>query len=62
MEWRFDEEGERVRVSKRTGLTIPIPSSADETADYKTKKNYVENKKKDTVGCRCLSGAVKEAL
>jgi large subunit ribosomal protein L24 len=46
----YDEEGERVRISKRSGHIIPIPSSAAETADYKTKRNYVENKKKDTVG------------
>ena len=49
MEWRYDEEGERVRFSKRTGFTLPIPSSAEETADYKSKQSYVENKKKDTV-------------
>ena len=48
VEWRYSEEGERVRVSKRSLLEIPIPSAAFETEDYKTKKGYKENKDKDT--------------
>lgn len=49
MEWRFTEEGEKVRVSVRTGRIIPIPQANEETYDYKTKGTYVE-KPKDTPG------------
>jgi len=42
VEWRFTEDGERVRVSLRTGRIIPIPHAADETMDYKTKKTYLD--------------------
>ncbi len=38
--YRFTDEGEKVRVSKRTGRTIPISSYAEETCDYTTKSNY----------------------
>lgn len=48
IEWRFTEEGERVRVSVRTGRIIPIPASTEETKDYKTKATYKESDK-DTV-------------
>ncbi|XP_039276995.1 probable 39S ribosomal protein L24, mitochondrial [Nilaparvata lugens] len=41
VEWRYTEEGERVRVSKRTGRIIPIPVQAEETLDYKTRGTYV---------------------
>ncbi|XP_055387671.1 probable 39S ribosomal protein L24, mitochondrial [Condylostylus longicornis] len=44
-EWRYTEEGEKVRVSKRSGRIIPIPSSNEETYDYKTKSAYVERDK-----------------
>lgn len=40
VEWRYTEQGEKVRVSKRTGHIIPIPVSATETIDYKTKAGY----------------------
>ncbi|CAG0882216.1 unnamed protein product [Cyprideis torosa] len=40
VEWRFTEEGERVRVSSRSGRIIPMPVSAEETIDYKTKESY----------------------
>lgn len=49
IEWRHTEEGERVRVSMRTGRIIPIPASHDETYDYKSKSVYVD-KEKDTPG------------
>ena len=39
-EWRYDDEGTRVRVSKRTGRLIPIPEQAYETIDYVTAKGY----------------------
>lgn len=45
MEWRYTEEGERVRVSTRTGRIIPIPIKAEETIDYKTKATYNEQPK-----------------
>lgn len=44
-EWRFTEEGEKVRVSLRSGRVIPMPASAEETMDYKSKKTYRENEK-----------------
>lgn len=48
-EWRYTEEGEKVRVSARTGRIIPIPESNNHTHDYKTKGAYVE-REKDTPG------------
>jgi large subunit ribosomal protein L24 len=48
VEWRFTEEGERVRVSLRTGRIIPLPLAADETHDYKDPSSYLENESKDT--------------
>lgn len=48
IEWRFTEEGEKVRISTRTGRLIPIPKLHDETHDYKTKSTYIE-KDKDTI-------------
>lgn len=48
IEWRYTEEGEKVRVSTRTGRIIPFPASMEETKDYKTKKTYIEQPK-DTV-------------
>lgn len=48
VEWRYTEEGDRVRVSKRTGRIIPIPKAAYETIDYKTPTSYFENVEKDT--------------
>lgn len=49
VEWRFREDGERVRVSTRTGREIPIPSEAQYiTMDYKSPQSYAEHKTKDT--------------
>ncbi|CAB3372472.1 Hypothetical predicted protein [Cloeon dipterum] len=45
IEWRFTEEGEKVRVSVRTGRIIPMPPMAEETIDYKTKGSYREGEK-----------------
>jgi len=47
-EWRYLEDGERVRVSLRTGRIIPMPHAAEETYDYKSRKTYLESDK-DTV-------------
>ena len=48
-QWKFDENGDRVRVSQRTGKVIPIPTQAFETIDYKTQSSYKEDKAKDTM-------------
>lgn len=48
VEWRFDEQGERIRVSIRSGSVIPKPSQSESTYDYKAKESYVEHKTKDT--------------
>lgn len=45
VEWRYTEEGERVRVGTRTGRIIPIPASVEETMDYKSKATYKEQPK-----------------
>ncbi|GJQ76126.1 mRpL24 [Trypoxylus dichotomus] len=45
IEWRFTEDGQKVRVSTRTGRIIPTPASAEETVDYKSKATYVEQPK-----------------
>merc|ERR1712137_609371 len=45
IEWRYTEQGQKVRVSKRTGYIIPIPESADETIDFKIKSGYPEQEK-----------------
>ena len=42
--FRFTEDGERVRVSKRTGQIIPIPIDAEETCDYAKKSAYKRKK------------------
>ncbi|XP_073825261.1 mitochondrial ribosomal protein L24 [Musca autumnalis] len=47
-EWRYTEDGEKVRVSVRTGRIIPIPESNNHTHDYKTKAAYIEREGKDT--------------
>ncbi|XP_017769604.1 PREDICTED: probable 39S ribosomal protein L24, mitochondrial [Nicrophorus vespilloides] len=44
-EWRFTEEGDKVRVSTRTGRIIPLPASIEETIDYKSKATYKEQPK-----------------
>ncbi|XP_071795030.1 large ribosomal subunit protein uL24m-like [Asterias amurensis] len=48
IDFRFTEAGDQVRVSKRTGRIIPIPPTANEHKDYKTKESYIEQPK-DTV-------------
>ncbi|XP_065169036.1 large ribosomal subunit protein uL24m [Atheta coriaria] len=45
IEWRYTEEGEKVRVSLRSGRIIPVPASMEETIDYKSKKSYKEQAK-----------------
>lgn len=48
IEWRYTEQGERVRVSVRTGRIVPVPVTAEATIDYKAKSAYPEQPK-DTV-------------
>jgi len=48
IEWRYTEDGAKVRVSARTGRIIPLPASIEETIDYKSKAVYKEQPK-DTV-------------
>lgn len=48
IEWRYTEEGKKVRVSSRTGRIIPIPVSSEETIDYKSPELYVEQAKDTT--------------
>lgn len=49
IEWRFDEEGNDVRVSVRTERLIPIPEvEAYSTIDYKTPDTYKEQPKDTT--------------
>lgn len=49
VEWRFTEDGYKVRVSLASSRIIPVPKAAEETIDYKSKSAYVENKEKDTL-------------
>lgn len=44
-EWRYDDQGERVRVSTRTERIIPIPAAAYETYDYVEPQAYKEQPK-----------------
>ncbi len=48
VEWRYTEDGQRVRSSTRTGYLLPVPSEAFQTRDYKTKAGYKDNPAKDT--------------
>ncbi|EDW54293.1 probable 39S ribosomal protein L24, mitochondrial [Drosophila sechellia] len=48
-EWRFTEEGEKVRVSLRSGRIISVPETNNQTHDYKTPNAYIE-REKDTPG------------
>lgn len=45
IEWRYTSEGERVRVSVRSGKLIPLPGEAYETKDYKKPELYKEREK-----------------
>lgn len=45
IEWRYTEDGQKIRISLRTGRAIPIPVSNEETIDYKAPKFYHEQAK-----------------
>lgn len=49
VEWRYTEDGRRLRISVNSGTEIPIPSAAYETMDYKAKEDYKADKEKDTI-------------
>ncbi|XP_029165873.1 probable 39S ribosomal protein L24, mitochondrial [Nylanderia fulva] len=48
IEWRYTEDGKKVRISLRTGRVIPIPVTSEETIDYKAPHLYKEQPK-DTI-------------
>lgn len=48
VEWGYTEEGEKVRVSVRTGRILPMSRKSIETHQYKSPATYAENEK-DTV-------------
>ncbi|KAL1459637.1 hypothetical protein WDU94_011601 [Cyamophila willieti] len=62
VEWRYTEEGDKVRVSKRTGRIIPIPKAAYETIDFKTPTSYKENPNKDTKEADVMEVTFKPSL
>lgn len=41
VEWRFTEEGEKVRISTRSGRILPIPDYVVATKDFVHPSNYV---------------------
>lgn len=45
VEWRYTEEGERVRVSKRSGSILPIPEVSKATADFMHPDSYIPGDK-----------------
>ncbi|XP_034239879.1 probable 39S ribosomal protein L24, mitochondrial [Thrips palmi] len=48
VEWGYTETGDKVRVSVRTGRIIPLSKKTEETHQYKSPANYVENEKDTT--------------
>lgn len=45
VEWRYNDDGEKVRVSTRTERVIPVPEQAYETIDYVDASNYRDTAK-----------------
>ena len=45
VEWRFTEDGDRVRVSKRSGSILPIPEVSTATKDFMAPASYNPGKK-----------------
>ncbi|CAH1954855.1 unnamed protein product [Acanthoscelides obtectus] len=48
IEWRYTEDGDKIRVSVRTGRVIPMPTTMESTIDYKTRNTYLEQPKDTT--------------
>ncbi|KRZ71469.1 Zinc transporter ZIP11, partial [Trichinella papuae] len=44
VEWRWNEKGEKIRVSVRSGHQIPIPVRSQETLEYITPESYSVSK------------------
>ena len=44
--WRYTEDGQKVRVSKRSGRILPISDEAYATIDYAKKSVYERKEKK----------------
>lgn len=42
VEWQYDDLGNKVRVSTRTGTAIPFPKEAYSTVDYTEPESYAE--------------------
>lgn len=61
IEWRFDEDGNHVRVSVRSGRIIPIPQKAFETRDYTHPQAYKEQPK-DTPADQVTKATFKPQL
>lgn len=45
VEWHFTEDGERVRVSTRSGRILPLPDVAKATTDYMAPESYTAGPK-----------------
>lgn len=58
IEWRYDEDGNQVRVSVRTGRIIPIPRKAYETRDYTVVGAY-KDQPKDTAPDEVIKATFK---
>jgi len=50
VEWRYTEDGERVRVSRRSGRILPVPEVAKATADYMAPESYTAGPKDTDAG------------
>ncbi|XP_002733223.2 large ribosomal subunit protein uL24m-like [Saccoglossus kowalevskii] len=61
IKWKYNESGEKVRVSIRTGRIIPLSPMAFQHPDYKTKDSYSEQTK-DTVGEHASKDSYKPSL
>ncbi|KAH7643484.1 39s ribosomal protein l24 [Dermatophagoides farinae] len=61
IEWRYDEDGNQVRVSVRTGRVIPIPRKAYETRDYTVPEAY-KDQPKDTASDEVVKATFKPKL
>lgn len=48
VDWQYTEDGEKVRVSKRTGRIVPLPPAYHEYPDGTIPEYYVASKTKDT--------------
>lgn len=61
IEWRFNEDGDRVRVSTRTGRIVPIPRASLETRDFTVKEAYREQPK-DTLPADVIKATFEPRL